>query len=230
MSPLHPPQGLSATAEALRLPKDAAVLPAPQTSEPLAAAPGAGSAVVSAAFSLRKTPPRAGSLGTKQRLGSGICLQVLCPPQSKPLPSLSLSIPSAVPGCEGWPGGWDPLPALSQGGKPPAQRCHRPCGIQQAPLLRDGERLSRALPPRTERRDFGARKAVADPPPSRPSPPPAHPSGRQECVVCTARLLPPNFSSSPRSRDHPDLRNAQCQEKEPPAPGRCRGNRDTGAT
>lgn len=163
--------------------------------------------------------------------GSGICVEVLCPPQAKTLPSLFLPIPSAVPGCEGWPGGRDPLPALSQGGKPPAQRCHRPCGIQQAPLLRDGEKFSRAL----------SRLALSVGTSGRarrwqtlllPVPALLRPSlrGRQECVAGTARLPPPARISPPHPayRGQPDLPNAQCQEKEPPAPGRCRGNRDIG--
>lgn len=71
-----------------------------------------------------------------------IRVEALCLPQAKPLPSLSLPIPSAVPGCEGCLGDWDPLPALSQGGKPPAHRCHRPYAIRRVPLIRDGEKLS----------------------------------------------------------------------------------------
>lgn len=157
----------------------------------LAAAPGAESVLVSAAFSLRKTPPRAGDLGTRAATRPRHLRPSFVPAQSKapsqPLPPH----PLRCAGVRGVVEGQNPLPALSQGGKPPAQRCHRPCRIQQAPQLRDGEKLSRALPPCTERRDFGARKAVADPPPSRPSPPTAHPSGRQECVAGTARLPPP---------------------------------------
>lgn len=218
MSPLQPPWGLSAT---LCSPKDVAVPPAPQTSETLVP----GLLRFQQLFPGGKHHHGLGASAPEQRLGSGTYLQVLRPPQAKPLPSFSLPIPSAVPGCEGWPGTRTPyLPCPRVGNLLPSAVIG-PAGCSKR-RARDGEQLSRALPPCTERRDFGARKAVADPPPSRPSPPPAHPSGRQECVVGTARLPPPNFSSSPRCRDHPDLRNAQCQEKEPPAPGRCRGNRD----
>lgn len=145
-------------------------------------------------FPLRKTPPRTGGLGTR----AAPRLRHL-PPSFMPAPSKAPSQPLPPHPLRGLTGGrQNPLPALSQGGKPPAQRCHGPCGMQRARVLRDGERLSRALPPRTERRHFGARKAVADPPPSRPSPPPAHPSDQQECVAGTARLPPPARISPPR--------------------------------
>lgn len=69
MSPLHPPRGLSATAGALCSPRMSQCHQPPKPPSPwlpgLAAAPGAGSALVSAALSLRKTPPRAGGLGTR---------------------------------------------------------------------------------------------------------------------------------------------------------------------
>lgn len=137
-------------------------------------------------------------------------------PKQSPFPAFSFPIPSAVPGCEGWPRGRDPLPALSQGGKPPAQRCHgalRDAAIASAP---GWEKLSRALPPRTERRALRGAQGGGGPSsfPSQPSsgPPftaarnvwPAQPGSparhRHEFLLLTPLPGPPEKEEPPRPR------------------------------
>lgn len=92
MSPLHPPRGLSATAGAPHSPKDAAVPPAPQTSEPLtpelAAAPGAGVCCgFSSSFLEENTTtgwgPRHPSSGSAPASASKFCAR----PKQSPFPA-----------------------------------------------------------------------------------------------------------------------------------------------
>lgn len=99
-------------------------------------------------------------------------LRLCARPKQSPFPaSPSLSPPPCWGARDVW-GSWDPLPALSQGGKPPAHRCHRPEAIRRVPLLRDREKLSRALSRLALGGwDFGVSKAVVGPSsfPSQPS-------------------------------------------------------------
>lgn len=154
--------------------------------------------MVSAALSLSKHHHGLGASAPEQRLRHLRRSFVPAPSKdpSQPLPPYPLRC-AGVRGVAGGPGpltcpvpGWETsCPALSSALRDPASA--------SAPGW--GEVLPRALPPCTERRDFGARKAVADPPPSRPSPPPALPS--RPPGMCGRHSPAPtagtNFSSSP---------------------------------
>lgn len=112
----------------------------------------------------------------------------LCAPRAKPL---SQPPPPRALRRTGESGG-DPksLPALPQGGKPPAHRCHRPRVAGREPLLRDREKLWRVL---AASRDVG-RGGRPSSFPSQPSSGPPFAAGRNVQPVPST-----NSSSSPRS-------------------------------
>lgn len=115
----------------------------------------------------------------------------LCAPRAKPL---SQPPPPRALNCAGESGG-DPksLPALPQGGKPPAHRCHRPRVAGREPLLWDGEKLWRVL---AASRDVG-RGGRPSSFPSQPSSGPPFAAGRNVQPVPST-----DSSSSPRSWHH----------------------------
>lgn len=103
-------------------------------------------------------------------------------PEQSPFPASPSPCPAP---CRG--GGARSLPALPQGGKPPAHRCHRPRVAWRAPLLRDGEKLWRVLPCLALSRDVGRgrrRRTLLLPVPAL-----LWPSlrGRQECAAGSHR-------------------------------------------
>lgn len=113
----------------------------------------------------------------------------LCAPQAKPLPIPSSPSPSPAP-CRGV----RPLPALSQGGKPPAHRCHR---LSQRLSSGMGREALWALPCLALSRDVG-RAGGGGPSsfPSQPSSGPPFAAGRNVRPVPTAGT---NSFSLPRS-------------------------------
>lgn len=119
MSPLHPPRGLSATAGALCSPKDAAVSPASQTSEPLALRAGRSPwRRVCCGFSssfLEQTSPWAGGLGTRAAApasASKFCAR----PKQRPFPASSSPSPPLCRGARGGRGAGTPYLPCSRVG------------------------------------------------------------------------------------------------------------------
>lgn len=94
------------------------------------------------ALSMSKCRPWAGDVGGRAAAPASSASRLCARPKQSPF--LASPSPSPLP-CRSARGGWDPLPALSQGGEPPAHRCHRPYAIRRVPLIRDGEKLSQAL-------------------------------------------------------------------------------------
>jgi len=238
-----PPLGLCArrrTWQSRRPPKPLSPPSQPQPLSRSALAPGltavSAAAADALALSMSKRRPGAGGLGGRAAAPASPALKLCARPKQSPKQSPFPASPSpSPPRCRGARG--------RRGARSPYLPCPGVGNLLPTAVIgpgRFGECLccgtGRSSPGRSpallcsERWDFGARKAVADPPPSRPSPPPALPSwpagmcGRHSPVPTAST----NSSSSPRSWGHPDLPDAQHREQETPAQGSGGGDRGVG--